>query len=556
LALLLTILGTAAIRLRLLSMPLERDEGEYAFAGQLILQGHPPYQRLYNMKWPGTYYCYALFESIFGQTIEGIHLGVLAINATAIVLVFLICRRLLDASAAVAAAVTYAILSLSPATLGFAGHATHFVILFALAGILCLQRARERQRLSLYFLAGLFAGLAPIMKQPGIVFTAFVLACWVWQEVRDARRDWGQPLSSEAMLFGPKLAAFVFTAVSLWPIRREWRQALLMGMVLVSGILAPFFALLASLGATHTLSAFQLWTICYAQHYGQPLNTKSLQYFLERILAVPGDGIAFWILAGLGLLAIPLHPRTRAAAPFVLGLLIFSFIGVLPGLTFREHYFILMLPAVALLAGAAVFVVRQRLLPRSPRLATASTVVLVLIPLSTAFAMEGPFYLWMTPEQACRHVYQENPFIEAIGVSDYIRAHSSPDDCIAIIGSEPEIYFYCRRPSATGFIYMYSLLEKQPFARQFRQQMIQEIEAAQPKYVIFVNLNASWLPPPDADMSIANWFIDYQRRQLKLVGIVEADAAMRVTYRWDNLELPARENVRNVMTVYERIAPP
>jgi len=555
-ALLLTILGTTAIRLRLLSMPLERDEGEYAYAGQLILQGHPPYERLYNMKWPGTYYCYALFEAVFGQTIAGVRLGVLFVNLAAVVLVFLIGRRLLDASAAVAAAVAYAILSLSPATIGFAGHATHFVVLFALAGILCLQRAREQQRLSLYFLAGLFAGLAPIMKQPGIVFTAFVLAFWVWQEVRDAGRDWIQTPSFGVMLLTGRLASFFVALTSLWPTRSEWRQARLRGAVLLAGILAPFSALLASLWATRTFSAFCLWTISYARHYGEPLTTKTFSYFLECLLAIPGDGVVVWILAGRGLLALPLHPRTRAAAPFLLGLLIFSFVGVLFGLTFREHYFILMLPAVAFLVGATVFVVRQRLLPRFPRFATACTVALVLIPLSTAFAMEGPFYLWMTPEQACRHVYQQNPFIEAVAVADYIRAHSNPDDRIAIIGSEPEIYFYCRRPSATGFIYMYSLMEKQPFARQFRQQMIQEIEAAQPKYVVFVNLKASWLPPPNADMTIANWFIDYQSRHLKLVGIVEADDAMRITYRWDKLELPPQENVRNVMTVYERVSPP
>jgi len=34
----------AAVRLRLLNLPLERDEGEYAYAGQLIRQGIPPYQ--------------------------------------------------------------------------------------------------------------------------------------------------------------------------------------------------------------------------------------------------------------------------------------------------------------------------------------------------------------------------------------------------------------------------------------------------------------------------------------------------------------------------------
>ena len=40
-----------------------------------------------------------------------------------------------------------------------------------------------------------------------------------------------------------------------------------------------------------------------------------------------------------------------------------------------------------------------------------------------------------------------------------LREHSAPDARIAILGSEPEILFYARRHSATGYIYMYDLLE-------------------------------------------------------------------------------------------------
>lgn len=42
------------VRVRLLNLPLERDEGEYAYAGQLILEGVPPYKEAWNMKLPGT----------------------------------------------------------------------------------------------------------------------------------------------------------------------------------------------------------------------------------------------------------------------------------------------------------------------------------------------------------------------------------------------------------------------------------------------------------------------------------------------------------------------
>ena len=51
----LVILFAAYVRFRLRGFPLERDEGEYAYVGQMILQGIPPYQLAYNMKLPGTY---------------------------------------------------------------------------------------------------------------------------------------------------------------------------------------------------------------------------------------------------------------------------------------------------------------------------------------------------------------------------------------------------------------------------------------------------------------------------------------------------------------------
>jgi hypothetical protein len=52
--LLVAIMFFSMIRFRLRDMPLERDEGEYAYAGQLLLEGIPPYQLAYNMKLPGT----------------------------------------------------------------------------------------------------------------------------------------------------------------------------------------------------------------------------------------------------------------------------------------------------------------------------------------------------------------------------------------------------------------------------------------------------------------------------------------------------------------------
>src|SRR5271170_6118763 len=131
LVVLAVLLFVGFIRVRLLEMPLERDEGEYAYAGQLILQGIPPYELAYNMKLPGTYYACAAGMALFGQTTVGIHLTLLVVNALTTVFVFLLGRRLFGVAAGLTACVTYGLMSASTAVLGMAAHATQFVVLFA-----------------------------------------------------------------------------------------------------------------------------------------------------------------------------------------------------------------------------------------------------------------------------------------------------------------------------------------------------------------------------------------------------------------------------------------
>src|SRR6516225_6693361 len=113
----------AFIRYRLRAVPLERDEGEYAYAGQLMLQGIPPYQLAYSMKLPGTAAAYALILAVLGQTSTAIHVGLIPVNVAASVLVFLLGVRLFDYLAGAVACASYALLSANPSGLGLAGHA-------------------------------------------------------------------------------------------------------------------------------------------------------------------------------------------------------------------------------------------------------------------------------------------------------------------------------------------------------------------------------------------------------------------------------------------------
>src|SRR5260221_5052316 len=164
----LLVLGfVAAVRLRLADVPLERDEGEYAYAGQLILKGIPPYQQAYNMKFPGTYYAYALVMAVFGQTARGIRLGLILVNVATALLVFAIGRRRYGRFVGAVAAVAFSLLSIDRWIMGVFAHATHFVLLPAMAGLFLLLRAPAARRAPSLLAGGALLGLAVLVKQHG-----------------------------------------------------------------------------------------------------------------------------------------------------------------------------------------------------------------------------------------------------------------------------------------------------------------------------------------------------------------------------------------------------
>jgi hypothetical protein len=118
-----------------------------------------------------------------------------------------------------------------------------------------------------------------------------------------------------------------------------------------------------------------------------------------------------------------------------------------------------------------------------------------------------------------------NPFPESIKIGEYIRSQSDPAETVAVLGSEPQIYFYAHRHSATGYIYTYALMEPQPYAHQMQEEMIREIEAAHPRFLVLVVMNKSWLAARDSDRTIFKWadaYCDTNYEEIGLINIFES----------------------------------
>ena len=180
----------------------------------------------------------------------------------------------------------------------------------------------------------------------------------------------------------------------------------------------------------------------------------------------------------MGIALLVVNWRTVPNAAFIAGLFLFSLLAVCPGFSFRNHYFILLLPAADLAAGLMVNFAQNWFSTTTPYRFLPVAVFIAAWGYS-AF-QQSDLLLRLPPAKVCRFMYRANPFPEAVEIGSYLKAHATRDETIAVLGSEPEICFYADRRSATGYIYTCPLMEPQPYALQMQQQMMHEIETVKP----------------------------------------------------------------------------
>jgi len=460
LVLLVVLVGFGLIRFRQRNTPLERDEGEYAYSGQLLLLGIPPYKLACNMKLPGIYAAYAVILKVFGETPAGIRTGLIVVNSVTVLLLYFLAAALFGRLAAVVTACSWALLSASSGVMGFEAHATNFVVPPAIFGILLLVYALRLDRPGLFFLSGLLSGVAVLMKQHGAFFVLFCLLYLFWNARK--RRD-ALPIL----------------------LRRT--------VVYAAGVGLPYVITCVLLYKAGVFRQFWFWTVSYANEYSKMGLRRAIHYFLENSARVTAPAALIWVLAALGLSAIWWGRSARRHAGFLVLLLICSFLSLCPGAYFHPHYWILFLPVVAILAGVGVSSATERLSEHfsSPMVLASPAMVFVLCFGTGVFHQRHPYFS-ADPLATFEATYPGDPYVPAVEIADYVERNTAPADRIAVIGSEPEIYFYAHRQSATVYIYTYSLIVWHKLTTRMREEFIHDLETNKPEYLVYVDVWGSW----------------------------------------------------------------
>ena len=551
----LIILGVAAIRIHLASIPFERDEGEYAYAGQMILHGVPPYQEVYNMKFPGVYFMYSLAFKLFGEGVPAARYLTLLLQLIGAGFIFLLARRVINPLAGWLAAAMFMLFNLTLALQGIMCNAEHFVVAFLVPSFFFLYRGMEEESAVDIVIAGILTSTACLMKQHAIVF-AISGAVWIIYTQRVVllksigNTGFGFPFCFIPRLWagrGRKRGRLLATRQSAnVPFKYLFAYA-------IGGII-PVFLMALYLYQAGVWDHFYFLTIQYAREYASavPLGSGISQLNPANHDTSTWSPLLVWfiVISVIGLLLPGTGSKTRL---FLFVLLLASGLAVCPGFLFRRHYFLLMIPVFALLFTNTAFLI-TRYFGEHLRYVMLSLFIIA----NAAFFMfyQRDCFFKLPPESVTEKLYPGTPFSISGEVAAFIKQRTLPNDRICMLGAEPQLFFLSQRRSASGYIYIYPMLERQKYADTMTSEFIAETEQHKPAMLVYSSKSV-FEDGYNKDSRLYKWFDTY-KSQYKLAAIYAPKSAsdMRIVAFDTIAPIDTLSELIPQIKVYQRIAKP
>jgi 4-amino-4-deoxy-L-arabinose transferase-like glycosyltransferase len=446
------VLIVVAVRAPLLPIPLERDEGEYAYIAWRLGYNELPYRDWFDQKPPAVFYVYRLAVMLPFEAVRAIHFVALLFSATSACALFFLGLRFMGRFWAWLAAAVFAILAVDPLLEGTAANTELFMLCPLILSQIALVTAINRQKKTVLFmlLAGALTGVAFMFKQVAIVNWLLLTALYPLF-VRGENR---------------LRAAISFAA---------WSAA---GLSTVLGLVVLYFFAEGGLRDfvenvfTHNL-----------QYIGAVPASARLEYCWATLTTLARTQAIVWLFAALGLIALLKSGKVAWSALLTVWL-ITSVIGASASGYFFPHYFQQLLPPLALAAAVGAdrlhAVLLFKFLPDGARRAILAG-TLALLPVLTLW----PFLFRYSAAEAVRRIYPGDFFAEMPNFAQRIEEVTPPKRPIFIFGSEPELLFYAHRPSATRYIFLFPLYGPYGNAREKQLAAAAEVEHANPPTIVY-----------------------------------------------------------------------
>ncbi|MDD5492424.1 MAG: glycosyltransferase family 39 protein [bacterium] len=485
------------VRWPFLEVPLERDEGEYAYCAWQMQQGNMPYRDIMTFVSPGIFFLYSFCFAIIGETVKDIRLFTMLFLVITLAVFYYLSRRLLGIAAAIAASLAFIFLIVDPGLLACMSNRETFMLLPILLSFLCLELGLSTGRRRWFVIVGLLNALAFMLKQTAIFNILFTLAVYGWHyyQKKEYRLFW-QSLGFSVVGFACGLSLFVFYFYS--------HQA---------------------------LWDFYYWVFVHPRvmsaqlRWGGGKNFAELWWLIKNIsidtlIPVIKKQFVLILLAVSGVIVI-IYQKQKKYYYLVLWLF-FMLFGVTTGWRLRRHYLQLLTVPTALLCGCLAVYGQEWLKARWPGkfkiIYFSGLYAMLCIPFFPLVWQYGP----LTPEEISKKLYGTQVFSAADTISQYVTRQTAPDDPLYILGSEQEIYFYSKRKCANEHITAYTLTYNFGDPRSRQKAVASSLWRQLPPVMIKINQSVSLydMPAVTPENLIFTEFFNLVQRSYTLDGVV------------------------------------
>ena len=437
------------LRLPGLTLPLERDEGAYAYFAWTWLHGGLPYRDAFDHKPPLVYLLYMPPLLLGAPSAWAIRVWATLLFLVDVALVYAIGRRVWQRHAALIAALIFGVAGSAFDLQGLVLNTDQALVLPALVALWSAIRLRETQRFRFALVVGAALAATILIKPVAIVLIPALLLVCPHDRRGMARVAGGVALG--ALIVGLPLAGYFI-------LRGGWND-LVFGVLTYNRLYASESQARWQLGALVDMFAPFVPLLLVALGGVALLLRRSEQ--APIVIGSPGSG---WLVAAWGAALL---------------------IAAIGSLRAYIHYYYPLLPFLALLAAPCVLRLWQRdpAAPSLQRSANYLAAILLGALLLVPFARQNLQLLGTSAEQQAERLYGDvgkHYFAQAPLVAEYIRAHTQPDDYVYIFAAEPEVYLLAERRASSRYIYDYPL----SLVPGASAELLRDLAAKPPKLVI------------------------------------------------------------------------
>jgi hypothetical protein len=259
----------------------------------------------------------------------------------------------------------------------------------------------------------------------------------------------------------------------------QWRAAtpagaLVSGAALAVALISVPFIVTGSLSDLYYANISYNWLYVSVLSYSERLTAFLVGVAFFVTVAAPFVGGGLW-----GILTL-LRGRPQPVHYLIVAWTLASAAGVATGGRFFDHYFLHLMPALAVLSAVAVY----ELVMRRP-IRPVWRPVLVIAPALLTLSLVTNGVLYFAPREAERQgaetAYTHDQWESAsLAIGQYIKARTDPEDKIFNFGRESQIYFYAERQPAVRYFADHTFW----WDEETLYETIKALRASRPVYII------------------------------------------------------------------------